>query len=353
MQNEHEIRQRISLLRILMIFGVVLLHTPPYVPIAEVGTHPFDLLKALFQHAVFRTTVPVLTCISGYLLFRASLDQQPRKLALKKFCTIVVPFLFFNLILLAAADLLQNGLHVRLGDTVVPNDTRGWMNAAFGLTASPINYPLNFLRDLIALMLLAPLFGWMLRRCPWLGLGGVLLVFLNNLDGQFVLRDVMAPVFYIGGLAAVRKWNLCALDRYAPVCLALFVGMCAAVVLLRIANTNYLRLVAPFLIWPAAALLTPTRIGAWLGRMSKYSFFIFVAHAPVLMVTWLAWRPLAAHLPYPVYWIAAPVVTTAILVLLYRLAMLAIPDLFGTLIGAAPLPAARRSPQAGSLANAD
>jgi len=61
MQYEDEVRERISMLRFLMIFGVVLLHTPPFVPIKEVGGGTFDLLKSFFQNAVFRTTVPVLT----------------------------------------------------------------------------------------------------------------------------------------------------------------------------------------------------------------------------------------------------------------------------------------------------
>jgi succinoglycan biosynthesis protein ExoH len=349
MQYDDEVRRRISLLRFLMIFGVVLLHTPPYVPIAEVGSTPFDQIKAFFQHAVFRTTVPVLTCLSGYLLFRAKLDKRPGKLAHKKFTTIVVPFLFFNLLLLGAADLLENGLHMDVGADV-PDDPRGWANAAFGLTGAPINYPLNFLRDLIALMLVAPLFGWMLRHCPWLGLGAVLLVFLNNLDGYFLLRDVMAPVFYFGGLAAVRRWNLCALDRWAPLCLAAFLVLCAAVVAFRVANTNYLRMAAPLLIWPAAALLTPTRVGAWLARMSKYSFFVFVAHAPVLLATWMAWQRLAPRGPYPLYWLLAPVATSAVLVLVYRLAMRWMPGLFSSLIGATPPPPSPALP--GALAAA-
>lgn len=336
MQYEDEVRKRISMLRFLMIFGVVLLHTPPFVPIKEVGGGSFDLIKSFFQNAAFRTTVPVLTCISGYLLFRSMLDLKPGKLALKKFCTIVVPFLFFNLLLLGAADLLENGLHMNLGEEMVPDDPRGWANAAFGLTDSPINYPLNFLRDLIMLMLVAPLFGWMLRHCPWLGLGAVLLVFMNNLDGRFLLRDVMAPVFYLGGLAAVRRWNLCALDRYALPCLALFVGLCAAVVAFRVANTNYLRMAGPFLIWPAAALLSSTAVGTWLARMSKYSFFVFVAHAPVLMATWIVYRPLAKAVPYPVYWLLAPVLTTAVLVLAYRLAMRVAPNAFSAVIATAP-----------------
>jgi len=223
-------RQRISLLRFLMIFGIVMLHAPPYVPIAEVAETPFDQLKALFQHAIFRTTVPVLTFVSGFLLFQSGLDRHPAKLARKKFRTIVVPFLFFNIGLLAIALGLHHGAGITLSDDMIPHDRKGWLDAAFGLTGEPINYPLNFLRDLVALMIVAPLLGWILRHAPWIGLLAVVLVFRFNLDGRFVLRDVMWPVFYVGGLAAVRGWNMRALDRYAPACLAIFLALCACVV---------------------------------------------------------------------------------------------------------------------------
>lgn len=334
---DNSVSQRIALLRFLMIFGIVLLHTPPYVPIAEVSNNLFDLFKAFFQHAVFRTTVPVLTCISGYLLFRSALDQEPAKLANKKFRTIVVPFLVFNLGLLAVALLLQYGLGVTLSADMLPNDRKGWLDAAFGLTGSPINYPLNFLRDLVALMIAAPLLGWLLRNQPFVGLGIVAMIYQFNLDGSFLLRDVMWPVFYIGGLAAVRGWNLRALDRYAPLCLALFVALCAYVIAFRVANTNTLRLVAPVLIWPTAALLLPTAFCRWLGRMSKYSFFIFVAHAPVLLATSIVYKSFAAHVPYPLYWVLGPVLTTALLVLIHKLAMRTIPGVFSPMIGAKPV----------------
>lgn len=333
MNDDVSVSQRIALLRFLMIVGIVLLHAPPYVPIAEVANTPFDLFKAYFQHAVFRTTVPVLTCISGYLLFRSALDRYPVKLARKKFTTIVVPFLVFNLGLLAVALGLHYGLGITVSKDMIPHDQKGWLNAAFGLNGAPINYPLNFLRDLVALMIAAPLIGWFLRNSPWIGLAIVALVYQFNLDGSFLLRNVMWPVFYVGGLAAVRNWNLRALDRYGAVCLALFLGLCAYVIAYRVANTNILRMVAPLLIWPASALLVPTAFGRWLARMSKYSFFVFVAHAPLLLATSIVYKPFAAHVPYPLYWLLAPVLTTAVLVLVYRLAMRTMPGLFSSIIG--------------------
>ncbi len=74
MAGQQLVFDRIAMLRLLMIIGVVVLHTPPYVSVTEIGPGIFDFIKALFQNAAFRATVPVLTVISGYLLFRSGLD---------------------------------------------------------------------------------------------------------------------------------------------------------------------------------------------------------------------------------------------------------------------------------------
>lgn len=334
MKLDRDIRDRIAMLRFVMIFGVIVLHTPSYVPMADIGNGWFDLTKAYFQLAVFRATVPVLTVISGFLLFNASLDREPARLFRKKGRTILIPFLFFNLALLPFALGAELFAGVELSDSLWPFDSAVWLNAAFGVSGSPINYPLNFLRDLLVLILLAPAFGWMLRHFAWAGLVLVGVVFFSNFDGLLVRRDLMAVLFYVGGMAAVRGWNLRLLDPYALPCLLIFILACAGMVYIRIADTTYLRLVAPFLIWPAALLLVGTPLGSWFVRMSTYSFFMFLAHAPVLMVTSVLYKRFGGSLPYPVYWFLAPFIVTAILIAVYRLAYTFMPRLFGMLIGA-------------------
>lgn len=326
--------QRIAVLRYVMIVGIVILHVPPYVPIAEVGNGLFDQLKAFFQNAAFRATVPVLTVISGYLLFRSGLDRHWRKLATKKLRTIVLPFLVFNLGLLVAAYWMQRWFSIAASYQLTPFDASTWINAAFGLTKSPINYPLNFLRDLIAVMMLAPLMGVLLRKLPWLGLALVIVVFYNNLDGLFVLRDIMPIMFYLGGLAAVRGWNLQAMDRFAWPCLSIFVLTCMAIVHFQVANTNYFRFVAPFLIWPAMALLSNTAIERWLISQSPYSFFIFVAHAPVLLVLAMVYQKFGDSVPYVMFWICAPLLIVLALTAAYRFLMWSFPTAFSAIIGA-------------------
>lgn len=339
MQND--IQRRIALVRYVMIVGIVILHTPPYVPILEIGNGFVDQFKAFFQNAAFRATVPVLTLISGYLLFSSGLDQYIGRFAKKKFRTIVLPFLVFNLSLLGLAYFAEYRFGFSARYKLLPFDTGTWLDAAFGLTAAPINYPLNFLRDLVAVMILAPLMGVFLRRGAWLGLALLAIVFLNNMDGMFVLRDIMPIMFYIGGMAAIRQWNLRALDRFAWPCLLVFLALCMAVVHFRVANTNAFRFVAPFLIWPATALLSGNRWGEWLASQSKYSYFIFIAHAPLLVAFSLVYKRSEEMVPYALYWVSVPIVTVLLLTALYKLAMRIAPIGFSTIIGARTARAAR------------
>ncbi|MDA1326673.1 MAG: hypothetical protein O3C34_18275 [Proteobacteria bacterium] len=88
---DQNISDRIELLRFMLIFGIVILHVPPYIPLGETADGWFPFIKAFFQHGLFRSTVPVLTCISGFLLFKAYLDQRVRELVVKKTQTLLLP----------------------------------------------------------------------------------------------------------------------------------------------------------------------------------------------------------------------------------------------------------------------
>ena len=322
------------MLRFLMIFGIVLLHTPKNIPIELTGPGGFDFIKSLFQNVVFRTTVPVLTCISGYLLFSANLDQHPIQMFKKKFKTLVIPFAVFNGGLFAVAYCIQAKTGKELSYDLIPFDAAIWGDALLSLTSFPINYPLNFLRDLVVLVVMAPMFGILLRSTPLTGLAVLWGFFMYNLDGWLVLRNNMPVMFYVGGMIALGKGNLFMLDKYAPMAFFVFVALSVTLVIFRVANTNYFGYVAPFLLWSAASLIVNKRIGKWMGKLSKYSFFIFIAHAPVLFATWVVYEKFAAYIPYPVYCITAPVFTTALLIGMYQQAMKIAPRIFSTAIGA-------------------
>ncbi len=332
---DEDISQRIALLRYLMILGIVVLHTPPYIPLAETGSGFFDFIKAMFQHAIFRASVPVLTFISGYLLFYARLDLQLNKLLVKKTKSILVPFILFNVPVVFAVYLVQANqlLDHDFSKQLYPFDFATWIDATLGLFKAPINYPLNFLRDLYLLSLLAPLLGLILRQYAWFGLVITFLLFWFNLDGPMILRNTMPIVFYLGGMAAVQEWDLRKLDQLAVPCLLLFLVFCMVLIIFQIENRNYLRLVSPILIWPAASLLVNTGVGELIARLSKYSFLTFLAHGPLLIVAMLVYQKMLPGVPYWIFWILTPVFIATLLAHVYVYTRRFFPKMMNVLLG--------------------
>jgi succinoglycan biosynthesis protein ExoH len=319
---------RISILRFVMIFGIVLLHTPPYVPVNLLQPDLFSYIKAFFQSALFRCTVPVLSFISGYLLFRSGLDTKPRQLLFKKFRSLAVPFLVFNLPFVAAALILQRTGRLDISYQLMPFNWSEFADAAFALRRVPLNYPLFFLRDLFIVCLLAPIFGALMRRSPLPGVILISLIFLADIDQGLVMRTEMPVAFCLGGYLAICKFDVRGLDKYSVPCLLLFLILCATIIIFKVENITALRLISPVLIWPAASLLIGTRFGVWAERMSKYSFFIFLAHAPVLLLSWKLYLKYGKGIPYQLYWVVAPVLTTMLLINLHRFCSIYIPKPF-------------------------
>jgi succinoglycan biosynthesis protein ExoH len=334
---DRDTANRIAVLRPLLIFGVVLLHVPGQVDKpSRMGLGWFDWFSGFFEIGLFRGTVPTLSLIAGFLLFRAGLDLAPGALYRKKARTLLVPFLVFNVGLVMLVALLQSCFHLVFLRDLLRGAAHDWINALAGVKAVPLNYPLYFLRDLIVLVALAPVLGWLLRRRPRTGMVLVGLVFGLGLDGWLVLRDASAVMFYLGGWLALAQGELTAADRWALPCAAALCLLCVATMVLRLDDNTCLVYAAPFLIWPAVSLLKGTALWAWALRTSRYSFFVFLAHAPLLELLyqgWLALHPYAA-IPYELFWVAAPLLTIAVLIALYHAALRMAPRAFNAAIGA-------------------
>lgn len=327
---------RIAMLRPILIIGVVFLHTPgvPYVP-SELPPGIFNWFAALLKNGVFRGTVPTMSLIAGFLLFNSGLDQAPLKLFRKKFMTLMIPFIIFNIYCFA----VESGMNAAFG-SVFPDlalfdkTSFKFFTFLFGIYDAPINAPLHFVRDMIVAIVLAPVLGGMLRKCPWIGLVFLAVFFGTNMDGRLIIRSSSLILFYVGGAAAIYKWDLTACDKYAPQMLAIFLLACIATIAFRIDNNTLLVTAAPFLIWPSASLLKGTAFESKAIKLSKYSFFIFAAHIPLIDTSWWFVKNHAAWIPYPVYWIVAPASIVFSLKLFYDFAMNAAPTLFNFTIGA-------------------
>ncbi|MBB3998791.1 succinoglycan biosynthesis protein ExoH [Aureimonas pseudogalii] len=293
---------------------------------ADPRSGAFALIRSILCDGLFRVTVPVLTAISGYLLFRSGLDRRWGDLVSRKSRTILLPLVVWNLPLVVALYVVE-ARHLTGHAFVAPAypfDLANWIDMTLGLTAQPVNYPLYFLRDLIVLSFLAPLFGMALRRAPWFGLAAVTLVFYPDLDGLLVTRDTMAITFYLGGLAATRRWDLTALDRFWPVCFGLLVLGATLIGTQYLADIRGFTALAPLLVWPLTAAVVDHPAARRLAAASSVSFAVFVSHAPILLAFWLVFERFGTVGSYPLFWLLAPLAAIGVAVgvrtILYRVA---------------------------------
>jgi len=332
---DQRVSDRISILRSLLIFGIVVLHVPPALTAADIVGDPFGFLKYGISRGLFRATVPVLTAISGYLLFIGFERFNYREIVKGKTKRILFPFLLWNLPLAILLYLIQRegmgGHEFRL--SLYPFDPVRFADAAIALTDDPVNYPLDFLRDLYVIFLLSPIFLWLIRKAPWPGFAAITAIFLLDWDGLLVLRNTMPVCFYLGGMFAVHGWGSTRLDRLWPLAMALLLVASAAIAAFGIENVDWFRLISPPLVWIAAAPLVSTRAGAKMKDWSSDSFFVFLSHGPLLLFAYTLYQQLGEPFAYPLFWIGAPVLVCATALTTIRFMSNSSPALAGFLVG--------------------
>ncbi|MEE9493928.1 MAG: acyltransferase family protein [Gammaproteobacteria bacterium] len=301
-----------------MIIGIVVVHIPPDIPVHSNNLlYMFDIF---LTDGVFRAAVPLLTMLSGYLMITSRLDQNYILLLSKKTRSLFIPLVLWNLPLVLFLYFLQKYqlLMHPFSENMYPFNIKVWLDGVLGLTSAPVNYPLNFIRDLFAIFLLSPAFGWLLRHIPYQGLAIILVIYFLDLDGLFVLRESMLISFYLGGLGAIKKWNLTSLDRYAVILALIFFSTAFGIAYLGIEKIDWFRVIAPFCVWPAISLFVDRSVGNFLYRNSQHSFFIFLSSGPILFFFWVVYQKFGSQLPYSVFWISAPFIIVALTILMSR-----------------------------------
>jgi succinoglycan biosynthesis protein ExoH len=267
-----------------MIFFIVVSHEPRFTGFSiDPGVATFIL--SFIADGLIRLSVPMLSCISGFLVFYTSLDLKFRTLLRKRTASLLMPLLIWNIPLVLLLYLIQSQGWIdhefAARKTMYPFDLMTWVNGVLSVTDHPINFPLHFLRDLFVICMMAPLMGIFIRKMPWLGLLIVAGVFIPDIDGALIRNNAMIVTFYVGGVAAAQNWNLQRLDRYAIHLLALLAIISIGIVAMDLGRPLWLPLLAPFILWPASSLFVDTAAGRWSIDHSRASFFLFLLHGLV------------------------------------------------------------------------
>ena len=301
---DRDVSKRIDVLRIVLIGLIVLAHGARGITVRIAGeTAPGAalMLDILNGHVDF-VAVPLFFTISGFLFlrkFELSLAAYGEMLR-KKFVSVLVPYLLFNIGLVVwfyfvgSIEMLGSWNFV-LGEGLVAK--------TLGLGTTPINYPLWFLRDLLVVFLVSPIFLVFFKEAPGVGLVTFFCLWAGLSEGPYSYGGDMFA-FYLGGylarcrlpLAGVSWWQRAGTWIF---CLLTAVLVCSkSLGLTDEAVRQFLfkaNLVFGLIAFWRFSAIAWVRDSTVLQRMGRHSFFVYLAHEPtisVLQTRLLAvWRP--------------------------------------------------------------
>jgi surface polysaccharide O-acyltransferase-like enzyme len=300
-----DVSDRIEILRFPLIVGVVFIHAFPVVVkwLGEtLGTPEPGLIsivvRNLLSEGLFRIPVPMLFFISGLLFFwnvngtRFSQDEFVRKFR-ARVRTLLVPFLFWNVVVLVFIGIAQNsGLREFFAESypIRQYTPFNYVNAILGITHAPIAYQFWFVRNLIVLVFLSPLIYWVLRLIPIPFLLGMGFLWL----GQFwPIRIPDAPglfFFSLGGYLGLRHFDLRRIDRFWWILLPTYGAVLAFDVALKPTSwsgqVHHLGILlgVPWLFSATRFAVANARVKAALLALAPASFFLYASHEPLLML---------------------------------------------------------------------
>jgi succinoglycan biosynthesis protein ExoH len=273
--------KRLSIARLLLIVLVVYVHFPLDVPQVRDIDDLSILTPAYLANATFlRFSVTILTIMSGFIMFSKGSDLEGMTTVTKKVKTILVPFLFWNISLVALLFVAQSaGVLSGQRLDLVGASWQTWADALFSYSTRPVNYPLYFLRDLFVISVIAVLIGRVFRKYPVPLIVACMVVAEYNLDGHLILRTPMLPAFFIGGAIALWRVPLDKLDSGFWVFAAMLLAMCCIHYFWPSQNNGtYIAILGGLTIWTLTARLANAPFADRLLAWSKYAFPIYLMH---------------------------------------------------------------------------
>lgn len=304
LEAEKRLSGVIESMRFPLIYLVVIAHMVPFdTPQVILSWNSHDiyiLISEMISHNLSRLSVRCYFLISGYYLFKklavfshAAYTAQLKK----KIRTLLIPYLLWNLILVGAiwAKYL---LFAKLGLDTVNSETEyagirahSWYAILWEM---PINFPLWYMRDLICMTLIAPLFYYGFSYLKGWGLMALALFYLLvHYTGITGFSSTAIMFFGAGAYFAMYRQNL--LTVTAPF---KKISIVLALVLLLVStwmngSLYHEYIVRVFILVGVIAVINlfdmlnnSERIRTTLSKLAPYTFFIYVAHE-VYIINWL------------------------------------------------------------------
>lgn len=211
--DETILSKTILFLRFPLIIAVVFIHTElcnviiKGVALAEEGRFPFhDLLFHIITNEIARIAVPSFFFISGFLFYYKinifTRNEYIKKLK-KRFKSLLIPYLFWNLAVLFLVFLSQMFLSSMLsGNNKLITDytSMDWLNIFWNYKMGyPICYQFWFIRDLIIVVLFTPIIYYYIKFTKIYGIILLGILWIFNIWFNVVSFSIISFFFFSFG----------------------------------------------------------------------------------------------------------------------------------------------------------
>ena len=332
---------RLKLLRFPPIIGVIYIHayfSSITYSQGKLGLDTLDpvteFIRTFISQGVTRISVPLFFLMSGYLFFANFRWSKTTFLTkvLTRLRTLLIPFVFWNCLVLAFYAVVQAIPALRpyfTGSTALISQLPffEYLNVIFGIKGYPIAYHFWFIRDLMVLVLLAPVIAIILRYAALPFLLAVYLLWVSGTWPLYIPDNAGVLFFSAGALCGIKGQSLFAFDRFGPLaCWAMIpILLVDAIWYTSWFNIYWHRtglIVGVFaVLYLTRPLLQHERLKNAVLALGGASFFVYAAHEPLLLVLrMLAYKylPLQAPGMMLAIYLLIPLLLMAFLVLCHR-----------------------------------
>lgn len=332
--------ERIAMLRPLLIFLVMTTHIQGnlYRPdLKDMTLNAANFLHAALSGVIAVSALPLLSIISGYLALATLRKYNYRHIVRNKAIRLLLPMLFWNLLLGLYIYHQQASGHPIRPDLQLHPASIDWLLGLLALFKLPMNPPLYFLRELMLCFVLLPLLAAAARRwytaipllmlLAWMAANRVHLYFFLRIDiyGFFLLGLCLA--LHQQALGPLARWLARPLNQW--LCYSGFILCVSLLTLYAFLPSHkhfFLAMKVSTLLSPLVFWLLSAHLRGWLKQLllwlSPASFTLFLAHVPLQTLTYNLWTGLSNHNPlqqgYLYYWLFTLTTSCLAAVLLTR-----------------------------------
>jgi hypothetical protein len=258
-----------------------------------VSTGKFSWLGEILANDLGRASVATLTFISGYLLVRTSITVSVSSVAKRRFRTLIIPMLAWNIIF--SLMLLLKLFVFSLPDSKEVFHLENLLGSIFGLNGPTANLSLFFLRDLFISLVFIRISLPLLYKYP---------IFIATIVFIATVFDSLEPVVFrpsillfalLGSVYALKGGVLANLVK--PFHMIVTIPILTACILLLknmsgpLAELEDLmfRAILVLLTLLTCNIITRLSLAKWIESLEPRIFESYLLHVPLISTLWIVW----------------------------------------------------------------